>query len=77
MVTPRVEGWGLGVALLDGARWFGHTGDNAGYRCALFATVDGDTAVAVMANGDAAVPVLTSLTRAACEAVGAATPPLP
>jgi CubicO group peptidase (beta-lactamase class C family) len=63
MVTPQVEGWGLGLMLSgQGAyRRFGHGGENYGYQCLLIGTAFGRKAVAVMTSSDQGLPVIWSL----------------
>jgi CubicO group peptidase (beta-lactamase class C family) len=51
MLTPGLNGWGLGPSI-DGDRVrFGHGGSNEGFRCGLVVFFDG-TGAAVMTNGD-------------------------
>ena len=51
MLTPQLPGgFGLGTEVGDG--FFGHTGQNTGYRCFSFAWPASGTAVAVMTNAD-------------------------
>ena len=54
MLTPRVGGFGLGVALnKTGAAGFFHNGRNAGFRCALSAVLPTGDGAVIMTNSDA------------------------
>lgn len=70
MVTPQVEGWGLGLMLSGRGmhRRFGHGGDNYGYQCKLIGTVTGRKAVAVMTSSDPSLLVIWSLLAAVRDA---------
>ncbi len=55
MFTPQIEGGpGLGIFLegVDGARRFGHSGGNEGFRCELVAYQDLGLGAVVMTNSD-------------------------
>jgi CubicO group peptidase (beta-lactamase class C family) len=70
MVTPQVEGWGLGLSLSGHGvhRRFGHGGDNYGYQCLLIGTVFGRRAVAVMTSSDPSLPEIWTLLAAVKDA---------
>ena len=63
MVTPQVDGFGLGLMLSgDGTtRRFSHGGGNYGYQCALIGTVTAGNAAAVMTSSDKGAPLIASL----------------
>jgi len=51
MLTSGMGRYGLGPAIGEDGRWFGHGGSNEGFRCQLVVFLDGRGA-AVMTNGD-------------------------
>jgi CubicO group peptidase (beta-lactamase class C family) len=53
MLTPLLGEYGLGLGLgeTDGRKWFSHGGANEGFRCLMFAYIDGAGAV-IMTNSD-------------------------
>jgi CubicO group peptidase (beta-lactamase class C family) len=51
MLTPGLNGWGLGPSVSPGKLYFGHGGANEGFRCALVLFFDGRGA-AIMTNSD-------------------------
>ncbi|MEM9378915.1 MAG: serine hydrolase domain-containing protein [Planctomycetota bacterium] len=54
MLTPGKNGHGLGPILMEAAdgRRFGHGGSNAGFKCDMFASLEGGYGAVVMTNGD-------------------------
>jgi len=52
MLTPDLNGQGLGPGLRAGGKYFGHGGANEGYRCDLMAQLDGTQGFAIMTNSD-------------------------
>lgn len=54
MLTPGIGDWGLGPSLSKPgeAKSFSHGGGNEGFRCQLFAFVEGGLGAAVMTNAD-------------------------
>jgi CubicO group peptidase (beta-lactamase class C family) len=64
--------YGLGVAL--GARGraarFGHSGANAGYKCAFVAFADTGQGIVVMTNGDAGLRLIGEIQRAVAQEYG-------
>ena len=51
MLTSGMGRYGLGPAIGEDGRWFGHGGSNEGFRCQVVVFLDGRGA-AVMTNGD-------------------------
>ena len=51
MLTPGLNGWGLGPSVHPARLHFGHGGANEGFRCALIVFFDGRGAV-IMTNSD-------------------------
>jgi CubicO group peptidase (beta-lactamase class C family) len=51
MLTPGLNGWGLGPSIHGSGSYFGHGGSNEGFRCMLAVFFDG-RGVALMTNGD-------------------------
>lgn len=69
MLSPHGDAHhGLGW-MLDG-EYFQHGGSNAGYRCQLYASVDGHCGAAVMTNGDAGVTLASDVLATLAEAFG-------
>jgi hypothetical protein len=64
--------YGLGVAL--GARGraarFGHSGANAGYKCAFVAFADSGQGLVVMTNGDSGLRLIGEIQRAVAQEYG-------
>lgn len=46
------------------AKWIGHSGSNEGYRCGLIASADGESAAAVMTNGEGGTRVVHQVLQA-------------
>jgi CubicO group peptidase (beta-lactamase class C family) len=69
MVTPQVDGWGLGLRLSDhGAHQrFSHGGYNYGYKCVVIGAVHRAEAVSVMTGSDRGSPAIGSLLAAVRE----------
>jgi CubicO group peptidase (beta-lactamase class C family) len=53
MLTPDMEGHGLGPAIQGGGARFGHGGSNEGFRCTFTAFIEGGNGAVVMTNSDA------------------------
>jgi len=61
MLTPDLNGQGLGPGLRVGGAYFGHGGANEGFRCDLMAQLDGTQGVAIMTNSDNGSAVIAEL----------------
>lgn len=71
MLTPGMNGWGLGFGSAEGpnAR-FGHGGSNAGFRALLTAWVDQGRGIAVMTNGDRGATIAQEILYAVAREYG-------
>ena len=70
MITPRKEGYalGLGVEEEGRARYFQHGGSNEGFRSLLVASENRGYGVAVMTNSDSGAPLMQEIVRAVAAA---------
>ncbi len=53
MLTPSMNGHGLGPRIAADGLYFGHGGSNEGFRCQFTAFIEGGRGIAVMTNSDA------------------------
>lgn len=58
MTTPAAGAPEHGLGFAANREWFWHNGANAGYRCALFMSIDGRHGAAVMTNSDTGQKVI-------------------
>ncbi|MEM9378902.1 MAG: serine hydrolase domain-containing protein, partial [Planctomycetota bacterium] len=58
MLTPGLNGWGLGPEVQAGGNLFRHGGSNDGFRCQLTLLLDEGNGLAIMSNSDGASPLL-------------------
>jgi CubicO group peptidase (beta-lactamase class C family) len=65
MVTPVLDGYGLGLGIEKhgSAAYFTHDGSNEGFRCALLASRDKGYGAAVMTNGEKGSPLMFEVLR--------------
>jgi CubicO group peptidase (beta-lactamase class C family) len=70
MITPRKDGYALGLGISeDGrARYFEHGGSNEGFRTLLIASENRGYGVAVMTNNDNGTPLIQEIVRAVAAA---------
>jgi len=52
MLTPDMEGHGLGPAIQGGGARFGHGGSNEGFRCTFTAFIEDGSGAVIMTNSD-------------------------
>lgn len=73
MLTPQIADWGLGFQLTnqDGARRFGHGGDDVGFKADLEAFTTGSgQGVAILTNGDGGTQLIPEILRAVAKSYG-------
>ncbi|HEY3739066.1 MAG TPA: serine hydrolase domain-containing protein [Bryobacteraceae bacterium] len=72
MLTILKGEYGLGLEVMGegAARWFGHGGSNAGFKCDMRMYADSGDGIAVMTNGDDGSALAREIERAAAEAYG-------
>jgi len=65
MLTPGIGDWGLGPSLSGSgeAKAFSHGGGNEGFRCQLFAFIEGGRGAAVMTNSDRGSEIAAEILR--------------
>ena len=66
MVTPRKEGYGLGLLIEEkgATRYFTHGGSDEGFQALLYASVDRGYGAALMTNSDAGSRIMPEVLRA-------------
>ncbi len=72
MLTPGMNGWGLGprVQKNEEVFQFGHDGKNAGFTNMMRAFVNKGDAIVVMTNGDNGMKIIEEIVRAASKVYG-------
>lgn len=70
MLTPGLEGHGLGPSISDEGSQFRHGGANEGYRCFLTASIEGGFAMVAMTNSDNGSRIAEELMTAIAEEYG-------
>ena len=61
MLTPQIEGMGLGIFTNRSASPFSHGGGNDGFRCLLAAFADSGKGVVIMTNSDNATNLIVEI----------------
>jgi CubicO group peptidase (beta-lactamase class C family) len=66
MVTPRKDGYALGLAIEEEgrSRYFTHGGSNEGFRCLLYVSENRGYGAVVMTNSDNGAPLIQEVIRA-------------
>jgi CubicO group peptidase (beta-lactamase class C family) len=67
---PLEHDYGLGLALIEDGKLFGHGGSNAGFQCMLLATREGGQGVVVMTNGDRGAELYEEIVTAVRDVYG-------
>jgi CubicO group peptidase (beta-lactamase class C family) len=74
MLTPGMGNWGLGPAITEDGKRFGHGGANEGFRCDMTAFFDGGQGAVVMTNGDNGGQLAAELMLAVAKEYGWSSP---
>ncbi len=66
MLTPRLDGYGLGLAVEEKGRaqYFSHNGADAGFQALLYASSNRGYGAVVMTNSDAGMKIMPEILRA-------------
>lgn len=64
MLQPVMNDYALGLQISDAGKGFGHGGSNAGFKSALYGSIEGGDGVVVLTNGDNGGELAAALTRA-------------
>lgn len=70
MLSPGMNDWGLGLAISKDRLRFGHGGSNRGYRCQLWAYLDGGNGIVVMTNSDNGDALIGEIVASAAKIYG-------
>ena len=70
MLTPQIEGMGLGIFTNKSASPFSHGGGNDGFRCLLAAFADSGKGVVIMTNSDNATNLIVEIVHSVAAEYG-------
>jgi CubicO group peptidase (beta-lactamase class C family) len=70
MLTPQIEGMGLGIFTNPSASPFSHGGGNDGFRCLLAAFADSGKGVVIMRNSDNATNLIVEIVHSVAAEYG-------
>lgn len=70
MLTPQIEGMGLGIYTNQSASPFNHGGGNDGFRCLLAAFADSGKGVVIMTNSENATNLIVEIVHSAAAEYG-------
>lgn len=70
MLTPQIEGMGLGIFTNRSASRFSHGGGNDGFRCLLAAFTDSGRGVVIMTNSDNATNLIVEIVHSVAAEYG-------
>jgi len=70
MLTPQIEGMGLGIYTNKSASPFSHGGGNDGFRCLLAAFADSGKGVVIMTNSDNATNLIVEIVHSVAAEYG-------